>query len=250
MELATLTRLGLTPGELKIYQTLLEQGALPIAELIEASGLKKGDCYNKTYDLIKKGLIEEYDFEKKKHFRLTDPRKLEEVATSLYMEAGKLKHEVESLLPEIISAYTLTYHAPGALFFEGEEAMRRVLEDTLAAKSEVVQYADVDAFTNYFPEVNATYVKRRSHLKQHKRVILPDTPSSRRYVQRQKVELFGGRFLPAERTLENVSMYIYDNKISYLTLQQNKIVGIIIEDPLLSAMHRQIFEFTWEKALQ
>ena len=250
MNLTALSRLGFSAGELRIYQTLLEQGPLPIAELIEASDLKKGDCYNKAADLIKKGLIEEFDFEKKKHFRLVDPRKLEEVAATQYTEAGKLKHEVENLLPEIVSAYTLTYHAPGALFFECEEAMRRVLEDTLTSTSEVVQYADVDAFTNYFPEVNATYVKRRSHLKQHKRVILADTPSSRYYVQRQKEELFSGRFLPTERTLENVSMYIYDNKISYLTLQQNKIVGIIIEDPLLAAMHRQIFEFTWEKAIQ
>jgi len=249
MQLTTLERLGLTPAELKIYQILLEQGALPIAELIETTGLKKGDCYNKTYDLIKKGLVEEFEAQKKKHFRLADPRKLEEVATNLYLEAGNLKREVESLLPELISTYTLTYHAPGTLFFEGEEAMRRVLEDTLTATTEVLQYADVDAFTNQFQDVNARYVKRRSHLKQYKRVILPDTPGSRRYSQTQRPELLSARYLPESARLRDVSMYIYDNKISYLTLQQDKMVGIIIEDPLLATMHRQLFNFSWEKAI-
>ena len=249
MELNTLKRLGLSDGELNIYKVLLEQGALPIAELIKKSGLKKGDCYNKTYDLIKLGLVEEINTEKKKHFSLADPRKLEEVAAGRYQEAGKIKRDVEALLPDIISTYTLTYHAPGTLFFEGEEAMRRVLEDTLTAKGEVLQFADVNAFTDKYPAINATYVKRRSHLKLHKRVILPDNPGSRSYSRGQRPELLSCRFLPESFPVKDVSMYIYDNKISYLTLQQDRMIGIIIEDPLLAAIHRQLFEFTWEKAL-
>ena len=248
MELSTLERIGLTQGAQKIYQALLEQGALSIADLIIVSGLKKGDCYNKAADLLKKGLIEEFVAEKKKHYRLTDPRKLNDLVANQYNEAGKLKKEVENLLPELISTYTLTYNAPGTLFFEGEEAMRRILEDTLTAKAEVLQYADVDAFTHYFPEVNATYVKRRSHLKQHKRVILPETLGSRRYALGQREDLLSCRYLPEQFQIKDVSMYIYDNKISYLTLQKSKMVGVLIEDPLLASMHRTLFEFAWVMA--
>jgi sugar-specific transcriptional regulator TrmB len=250
MDLSKLQQISLTPGEISIFNILLENGPLPVSKIIGLSKIKKGDCYNKIYSLMEKGLVEERELGKKKHFGLADPRILEDIVNQKYRVITRLKGDVESLLPEIISTYTLNYHAPGVMFFEGEEAMRRVLEDTLTAKTEVVQYSDITPFTTYFPEINATYVRRRAHLKLHKRVILPDSLESREYVKSQKKGLFTGRFLPDPYKINNVTMYIYDNKISYLTLQENKIIGIIIEDALLTNMHRQLFEFNWSKALE
>jgi sugar-specific transcriptional regulator TrmB len=78
MNLSILKNIGLSDGEVKIYNTLLEQGELSAGAIIKASGLKRGDCYNKIYALKKKGLIEEFAKNKKKYFMLEHPNKIEE----------------------------------------------------------------------------------------------------------------------------------------------------------------------------
>lgn len=248
MNLSSLEYLGLTPGETIVYTTLLEQGELAVADIIQSSGLKKGDCYNKLYNLVERGLIEEFEHEKKKHYRLLDPRKLEETAASQYHTAIKAKQEIENLLPDILSTYTLTYHRPGIMFFEGEEAMRRILEDNLTASGETLQYVDTETAINKYPEINAAYVQKRNRLNKAKRVLTPDSPINRTYGQSQLSPNFNIRYLPTGIRLQNVSMSLYDNKISYLTLKADQMVGVIIEDPLITAMHKQLFELNWANA--
>ena len=246
--LLALTRLGLSEGEISIYTALLEHGQLDVAAIIEKSGLKKGDCYNKLYSLSELGLIEELKKVKIQQYRLADPRTLEEVASRQYIAASQAKSELEGILPGILSMYTLTYHKPGIVLFEGEEAMRRILTDTLESDSEVLQFVDVEAFTDQYPKVNDEYVRNRIKLKRHKRVIVPESTASHEYGQMQAGSLFSIRYISHEFAFRNVSMYLYGNKISYLTLAQERMLGIIIEDPLLCRMHRQLFEFSWSQA--
>jgi hypothetical protein len=42
-------------------------------------------------------------------------------------------------------------------------------------------------------------------------------------------------------------MQIYDNKVSYITVNPQKMVSIIIEDKHITQMHRTIFEYMWQK---
>ena len=41
-------------------------------------------------------------------------------------------------------------------------------------------------------------------------------------------------------------MQIYDNKISYLTLSDKEMIGVIIEDKYIYKMHKDLFEYMWK----
>jgi hypothetical protein len=41
---------------------------------------------------------------------------------------------------------------------------------------------------------------------------------------------------------------IYDNKISYITLDPNRNIGIIIEDPDIYKTNQAIFDYIWDGA--
>lgn len=251
MELQRLTSLGLTDGEINVYSALLEQGPLSAAAIIKATGLKKGDCYNKLYDLVDKGLIEEYDQSKKKHFRLLDPRRLDELTTTRYQSALQAKQEIESILPTLLSTYTLSHQRPGIVLFEGEEALRRTLEDSLKTKQPMLQITDSEAFDEYLPKEDAKYVRQRLAQKLHKQMLIPDTPKNRQYIAsrgsayNQYTEI---RLLPGQQPAFKTSMLIYENKISYQTLKPETMIGVIIEDPLISLMHRSLFAVMWQQA--
>lgn len=252
MNLSNLKYLGLTPGEVKVYSTLLKNGGQSVQGIITLSGLKKGDCYNKLYDLKDKGLIQEYKEKKAKHFRLTDPQKLEELANDQYQTALQAKKEVESTLPILMSSYNLNYHKPGVNMFEGKDALVRILEDTLLTKSDILQFVDSQAFDQYLPQEDAKYVSNRLKLKVKKRMIIPNTTSNRNYAKTRSKDYLDCteiRFIGGKMASFKTSMYIYDDKISYQTLKPKSMIGVIIEDKLISLMHREIFEFMWSKSL-
>lgn len=248
MDLTHLEYLGLTAGEIKVFQALLENGELSATKLVEKSGLKKGDCYNKAYDLVQKGFVVEYDKQKKKHFKLLDPRKLEEAATVQYQTALQAKREVEAVLPNILSTYALTYHRPGIVMFEGEEAQRRILEDSLTAEEDILQYVDLDIVLHHYPDLNAQYAKRRMQLKKKKRIIVSDNELSRSYAAKVQPEITDVRLINYPLPKFATVMQIYNNKTSYLTLKADGMIGVIIEDALIAQMHRALFEFTWQQA--
>jgi hypothetical protein len=43
-------------------------------------------------------------------------------------------------------------------------------------------------------------------------------------------------------------MQIYGTKISYITLQDKNIVSAILDNPIISQMHKTLFEVMWQNA--
>jgi hypothetical protein len=155
------------------------------------------------------------------------------------------------VLPGILSAYTLAYHKPGIVLFEGAEAIRRIQEDSLTATGEILQVIDSEAVEKYMAQVNADYVKARLKAGIRKRLLVPDTAYNRAtdgYPAGKYAELTQVRFLSQPMPTFHTSWLLYDKKVSYLTLQPDSTVGVLLEDPSISLMHRSLFEMLWSSA--
>lgn len=248
MKLDSLRHVGLTAGEIAVFDALLTTGPQPVSDLILRTNLKKGDCYNKLADLMQKGLIEEFEKDKKKHYRTANPEKLADLAQSRYTEAEMAKREMESVLPHIISTYTLTYQKPGISVFEGREAMKLVLDDSLTAANDIFQYVDLETVLGLYPKLNAAYARKRKERAVKKRILLSDNPLSRRYAAAQDPAITEVRLVGHQLPRFYSVMQIYNDKVSYLTLKQEQMIGVIIEDSYLAKMHRALFELTWDQA--
>jgi len=247
MDLSVLKNIGLSSGELKVFEILLQRGEMPAKSIIEQSSLKKGDCYNKLYDLKRRGLVEEFTKEKKKFFRLDHPQKIKDYIDTEKERIDVVEKEIGSILPDIISNYNLAYHKPGVQYFEGEDAVEKLTEDSLTAKTEILSYADVKNFLSSFSLLNKKYLKKRYNLGIVKKFIVYENGFNREYFK-SHAEMTEIRYIDYPLENFNLNVQIYDDKISFLSFKNGRIIGIIIEDEYIAKLQRDLFSYIWSTA--
>ena len=243
-----LTNAGLNEKEAAVFEALLEGGEQGAGEIIIKTGLKRGDAYNHIYSLKEKGLISDRQVRNRLKFSLEHPQKIEEF---LDFKSGQLEHAQKALqasLPSITSTYNLSYHKPGVKVFEGAEGRNRMMADSLSTGENIYTFLDPEAVAKYIPKENESYVKERYRLGLVNHILASDTPFSRkRYEGKEdkitKIRLIGQK-MPAFASVQQV----YGNKVSYLTLKPQGMMGIIIEDGLIASMQKALFLALWERA--
>ena len=241
-----LNQIGLSDKESSLYDTLLKHGSGTVGELLKITTFKRGDLYNILYSLRDRGLIVESLKRGISYFQLEHPQKLRDVVTQAVDRGIVAQRSLETVLPDLISQFNLTSERPGVRFFEGREGIIAVSEDNLTTKNEILTFGDIDSIVKYIPDINEEYAKKRNRLGIKKRGISIDTPLARKILgdyhrTTTETKLIKAEMLPPFQTV----MQIYDNKISYITLSDKKMIGVIIDDAHIAAMHRYIFETLW-----
>jgi sugar-specific transcriptional regulator TrmB len=243
-----LNKTGLNSTEALIYRLLLSSGPVGIKPLLTDTGLKRGNAYYHLDSLIAKGLVEKIDLPKKPvQFVAKHPENLELL---LAKEKNRLL-EAESLLtnqlPELKSLYQLIALKPGVKFYEGLEGALKVADDSLTATTEILSYIDNEAVNKLYPEFNKQYVTKRENQKIKKRMLSLDSTFIRQHAKNFNKNTTQIRVIAPGHPFTSV-MYIYNNKVSYVSQSQGKLVSMIIEHPAISQMHKTLFEALWQTA--
>lgn len=241
-----LTQAGLSEKEAFLYGKMLQTGPITVGKLLKQAPYKRGDLYNILYSLRDKGLAVEEIKEGLLTFALAEPAKLEELIRSREDQLEASRKAVSSLLPELQSLYNLSLQRPGVRFFEGKEGIWKVLEDSLTSKTEIYSITDIDSIIKHIGDLNEKYAKKRSRLQIKKRGLVLDTPFARDYLRGYLREITETKLIaPNAGVLFESIMQIYDTKVSYITLSEKNMIGVIIEDPIINRMHRILFETLW-----
>lgn len=246
--LQILKKIGLSDGEILVYETLLNYGEMGAGAIIVKTKLKRGDCYNKIYDLVQKGLVEEFTKDKKKHFRLEHPNKVEEYIERRQNEIQATHKEIAAMMPGLVSTFNLAYHKPGVKYFEGEDGLRIIMEDTIKQGEEILSYVDIETFEKYYEKLNNAYLKERYKKAIHKRNLLPYSGYSSKYALEHNNEFTDCRLIKVPKGENGISMNIYGDKVSFQTFKRNSLISIIIEDKTITVLLRGFFDFLWENA--
>lgn len=242
---------GIGPKEAEIYEVLLEMGQGTASQIYKKTPYKRSLVYNLLGELVEKGLILKIEKPGKVAvFRLEHPQKMSELIESQEKKIRYFKRSLDELMPQLVSSYNLAFNKPGIRFFEGVEGAKKVAEDSLTAKSEIYSYVDNEAVNRIVPEINIGYLKKRKERGIVKKMITFDSEYIRKRVKSFDPEISKVKIIPSGEYNFSVVMQIYDNKVSYITLGEDreKIVGIIIEDQFISRMHKSLFEYAWSQA--
>ena len=237
--------LGLNAGEIQVYSFLLRQGAQTGRQISHGTELSRTNAYNILAKLVKDGLIEEKKEQKRALYRPMHPNVLQELVEKKEKVLNQAKSELEVTLPAIISDYNLAVSRPGIRFYEGEEALVKIPADSLTAKSVILSYVDVEAVEKHIKKFNEDYVVKRTKLGKKKKIIVPQSEFNKKYFKQLAKEMTDVRYIDFQMPPFGSVMMIYDNKISYLTLEPKNRIGIIIEDERLTKMNRALFEYLW-----
>lgn len=249
-----LTQSGLTKEQAIVYEVLLKFGALPAgkissktAELNEKIPIKRGLVYKILEQLVDFGLIEKQEEPGKVAiFQVGHPLKIKELIEKKERQAKDAGLALDGVLGSLVSDFNLVSGKPGIQYFEGEEGIKRVVFDSLSSKTEIYQYIDNEAANKYFPEINKEYVKVRKEKEIKKKMITIDSEYIRKNASKYDKDLTDVHLIDGKKYPFATAMSIYDNKISYITLKEDKKIGFIIDDADIAKMHRTLFEYMWE----
>lgn len=240
---------GFTKHQASVYSYLVENGPSGASIIARQTGIARTLAYRILDELSELGLVDKEDKKGAISVYLpAHPVKLHELVERRKQEAENAATAVASIVDKMTSEYNKTLGKPGVRFFEGPEGVEYVLEDSLKARGLIYTYADIEAVLEHIPDINARYVAKREKLGKKKKVILLDSPGARKIMTGYHQEVTDAKLISLNAPPFGSIMEIYDNTISYVTLKKERMIGVIIEDESITAMHRYLFEYMWEQA--
>lgn len=247
MNLQILKNIGLSDGEVKIYQALLEQGEMSAGGLIKKTDLKRGDCYNKIYDLKKKGLVEEFNRHGRKYFRVEPPNEITNLAEGQYQTILSIKHEIDSILPDIISQYNLSNNKPAAYYFEGIDGLKKIYDHVLKIRKPVSIFVSfLDRHDSRFSDLIDAQIKRQAKLGIKVKSLSYKIDYSRTYwdfarAHGIKIKVYESNLqLPAQ-------ILIFGDNVAFTSFQESYI-STLISNPDIAKSIQTIFDVMWSQA--
>ncbi len=240
-----LTNIGFNDKQAGVYLALLELGPSMVSEISRKAGINRTTGYDILEILVAEGLVSPLGKGKVKKYVAENPKKIVGFAQNKIKRAQEILSQAEKLVPELQSVYK-TKEKPVVKFFEGRAGIKRAFEDTLTAKETIVGYGCAEAMYESIPEFYSEYLPRRVAKKIHAKGVLPDTPTMRKIVKKDKAELRQTRLVPKKDFDLEIEVNIYDNKVMMVSWSEN--LGIIIESEKIAKAQKQIFELAWKGA--
>jgi sugar-specific transcriptional regulator TrmB len=248
-----LQKFGLTKTQSAVMDCLFEYGETKASDVAKIANHPRGVAYKALEELLALGLVEKMEKEKEvARWRATHPRNLEKILESQEVELSQNKKTFEDTLPSLISSYNITLNKPGVKFYEGEEGMQKILDDTLTSQTEILLFINTNAMQteSKFKEINDEYKRKRKYKGLKKRILragqkpeLTFGTSDDKYDAITEIRYLNNSLDPFKSNIQ-----IYDGKISYQIIDKGNIISILIEDKNIFEMNRAWFEALWKIA--
>lgn len=241
----TLLELGLSPITADLYILLMERGESSPSLLQEATGLSRAAVHDGLNELLADDLVEYRKEGRRAFYTPVHPQKLEVLLEQKKRDMALLAGETKETIRSLAGSYALNLHKPGVQFYEGMDGFAEALDDTLTAKEPIRTIVDVDAVAQYAEKENRAYIEKRNKLGKQKKILIVDTPQARAYMERVGRDHTTTRFLPKALSSFPTGLQIYDNKVLFLTLREKNTISVLVEDPEIYTIHKNLFDFLW-----
>lgn len=231
--------LGVDGKEARIYLAALEVGSSPVSSIAAKSRMNRVTTYGILEKLVKKGMVSFMIKRGVKYFHATDPE-------LLLKEYQKRLRDLEKALPDLKRLYGETPH-PKVSYFEGVEGIKTIYQDTLLARTEILNFCNSKEIREFWPEYDDAYVSERVKRKICLRGIAPDDEYGKRVRSQDRSMEREIRLIPQDKYNFSNDVNIYDNKVAIISFQHEPI-GMIIENSEIANTQRTIFEMVWDFA--
>ena len=241
MTLSILKEIGLTPGEIKIYEALLDLGSSPVSKIHERTGLERRSVYDVLNKLIEKGFITYSVENKKKNYKVSNPHRivsfLEEKEASVRIRKEEIKIKE---LPALLEKFKETKQNVSAEIYRGKEGIKTIFEDMLHYNHNYFiggGYYIIDKMPFFWQHYN----KRRIALKVHWHNLV-------RYEIKEKLikdRFFHEKVLPKEFSGAPAAIFIYGNKVANV-VWGDEFFAFVIENKEIAGNYKKYHAYLWE----
>lgn len=240
-----LLSLGLSNKEVLIYIALLEIGKGTVTEVTRKAGINRTTGYDILDDLVAKKFISVSGKEPKQEYLAESPERIINYLEAQETAAAERIKRAKSFIPQLKTIHNIK-NRPRVRFYEGEEGLKEVYEDTLTSHEDLRSLALVDqaehTLEGYFPK----YYQRRAGKGIHIRAIFPDSPGARHLKTKDYMESRTSLIIPTNKFDVKPEINVYDDKVMIASWSEK--LGIIIESQEIANAVKQLFELAWEEA--
>ena len=239
--LEILRKIGLSNGEIKVYQALLDLERAPVNKIHEKIGIERRNIYDILNKLVERGLISYVIENKKRFFQISHPNKIISYIEEKKHNLEILKKEIKEEIPLLIKKFESRTLEINAEIYRGYEGVKAVWEDMLDYK-EIYWIGSGRYIPKRFPSFFLNWNKRRVKLKikifnliRHELKKEIKSPFSYEYI----------KFLPKEFSGNPTVTAIYGNKTINFLLGKDYF-AFVIESKELAEDYKRYFKYLWD----
>ncbi len=238
-----LQNIGLDAKEAKIYLAGLQLGPTTIVELAKASGIKRSTVYEVIESLKEKNMINVSQKGKRKVFIVQEPDNL-----LLYLK--QKENVLSQIMPDLEALKNTSANKPAIRIFEGQSGLEQIYEDMIKKEGELLILAAprekiAKGLMDFLHEWRYRRYKARVPARRININETNDKNNDNQKVEKpEKIEVI--KYLSAENYPFSVGVYIYRNKVAFISYAEQEMVGVVIRSPELSKTMKMIFEFYWQ----
>lgn len=238
-----LSTIGLEEKPARVYLAALESGGGTAAEISKKAGIERVNTYYILEQLVHRGLVAMSEKKRVTIFVAQSPKKLEKLAQERL-------HEIQKVLPELLSIENTSAVKPKVRFYEGGEGIKQLFEETLTLPkgAEMLAYSTASAIHEYLNDYVPYYLEQRVKKGITQRAIVEDSMRARVHKHADKAELRETIIVPAGRFPFKNEINIFGDKIMIASYRD--MMGVIIESKDIAETQRSIFELAWAGAKQ
>lgn len=241
MNLDILRKVGLSEGEIKVYNAVLGIGIAPINKIHEKTGIERRNIYDILNKLIERGLVTYMNENKKRSFQISSPNRLLEYIDEKKEAFEDIKKKLSLQMPEILKEFQAKNEDIKAEVFRGVEGIKTVWNDMLNY-SEMFWIGSGRYVPKRYPNFFIPWNKRR--IKKRIKVF-----NLLRYEMRGQIEVWTYekvKYLPKEFSGTPAVIGIFGNKIAHFLYGEN-LFAFVIESKELAENYKSYHKYLWDK---
>ncbi len=239
--------LGLSEGEIEVFEALLSLGRAKASDLVPKTSLKRANLYHVLGSLQNKGLISAIEG-KQTVFEPRDPSILWQLFEDRKKLLERTKAELSATLPFIASDLNKTLGRPSIEIFEGMDGLVTAFDDTLLAKEPILTMINPEILIDQVGKFNDQYSKKRIKKGVSKHILLPDTEATREFYKTHDKNFTQFRFLKNFPMNFSANLQLYDNTALIVSPENNHLITILIRDESIAKLLKNIYSFLWDLA--
>ncbi|MCX6779171.1 MAG: MarR family transcriptional regulator [Candidatus Magasanikbacteria bacterium] len=241
-----LEQFNLEPSAAQILMSLLETGEMQVKDITAKTKLSRTSVHDALNYLLVKEFVEYRKTGRNVFYQAVHPSKLYSLIEEKKNKTSLLYKEMEETIKTLTGTYNLSKGKPGVRFYEGPEGFEEIVLQNLQAKEIVYTYVNRDAAVLQNKKTMEKYFEAIKKSNVTEKLICADTPDAKELKKRLAgITQTQIKLLPPEKFPFEAGMDMYDGKIIYATYKKNQSIQVVIEDPELCKMQRQIFETLW-----
>ena len=243
---AQLRHFNCSEYEANLYIYSLSIGPETIQKIAKGIGRNRTTVYSEIEQLLKKGLLFETRKNKKRYIGAENPNVLYSLLQQRENDLGILKNNIGYAVELLNNIKPTDARIPIVKLYEGVDGFKKMLEETLSAKGEVLVFTYVKLFSELLdPEYLEKYFQRRSKKDIHTRLIFPPCDFANR-VNKKSVEYkIKVRLVPMEVDWK-AGIFSWNDTIAIQSFTEGKLTCTVIENKDIAHFYRKIiFELIW-----